>query len=117
MVHQNAVFDYLWIDDLIEIVKWFIDYKPSFKHYNVCSGRRVELVSLAQLIKRIMNVSYDILVENNIMRKKYTGDNSRLLKEMGEISFTDYERTIQELVIFYQSIWNTTDLDILTNPI
>ena len=115
VIHQNAVFDYLWINDLIEIVKWFIVHKPSFKHYNVCSGRRVELVSLAKMIKGIMNYPGEIIVANNIMGKEYTGDNIRLLKELGDISFADYEKTIQELVVFYQSIWDTLDLKMLNN--
>lgn len=115
VVHQNAVFDYLWINDLIEIVKWFIANKPSFKQYNVCSGRRVELVSLAETIKGIMNFSGEIIVENDTIGKEYTGDNTRLLKELGDISFADYEKTVQELVAFYQGIWDTLDLDMLNH--
>ena len=73
------------------------------------------MVSLAKMIKGIMNYPGEIIVENNIMGKEYTGDNIRLLKELGDISFADYEKTIQELVVFYQSIWDTLDLKMLNN--
>lgn len=109
VVHQNAVFDYLWINDLIEIVRWFIENEPVYKHYNVCSGRRVELVSLARIIKNVMKAPYDIWIADDTMKREYTGDNTRLLKEMGGFSFTDYEETIGELVEFYQSIWHMID--------
>ena len=109
IIHQNVVFDYLWIDDLGEIVKWFIENEPAYKHYNVCSGRKIDLLSLAQMIKRVMDVSQDIIVENDTLKREYTGDNGRLLKEMGKFTFSDYEYTIKELVTFYKSIWNTID--------
>lgn len=109
VIHQNVVFDYLWVEDLSDIVKWFIEHKPAYRHYNVCSGRRTDLLSLAQIIKDVMHASCDIIVENKMMKREYTGDNGRLLKEMGKISFSDYEKTIIELVRFYQGIWHTID--------
>ncbi|MCQ2505787.1 MAG: NAD-dependent epimerase/dehydratase family protein [Lachnospiraceae bacterium] len=54
IMYQNAVYDYLWVEDLIPILEWFIENKPKYHRYNVCSGRREELINIAKLVKQVV---------------------------------------------------------------
>lgn len=101
-IQKNVYFDYLWVEDLSRIIGWFIEHEQKYKHYNVCSGRKIDLYSLAVMIRDIMGVSCDIKVYEEGLKPEYTGDNQRLLEEIGNYHFADYEITIQKLVDYYK---------------
>lgn len=101
-LYQNVYFDYLWIDDLVKIMKWFIENKPQYKHYNVCSGKRIDLLSLAEMVRECTQSNFDIIVKKQGYKREYTGDNSRLLQELGGICLSDYKDTICSLIAYYQ---------------
>jgi GDP-L-fucose synthase len=67
--------DYLYINDLCKIVKWFIGNTPKYNSYDVCTNKAVRLSDVAQAI----GVKYTVH-ENSW--SVYGGDNKRLLKEM-----------------------------------
>lgn len=100
-VHQNARADFLFIDDLVRIVQWFIENKPKYQTYNVCSGQTYEYVSLANLISKIAHNKADVTVNNNKIQKEYSGDNSRLVEELGDFEFTPIEQALELLYIWY----------------
>lgn len=100
-IQKNVYYDYLWIDDLVNIMRWFLSHNPRYKHYNVCTGRKIDLYTLACMVRKITNVSCEIVVEKAGLKKEYTGDNSRLLEEIGEYKFADYYKTIETLVDYY----------------
>lgn len=99
---QNVYFDYLWVDDLAEIIKWFLENEPKYRHYNVCSGRKIDLYTLACKVKEILDTDCDIIVEKPGFKKEYTGCNRRLKDEMGEMVFREWEETIKELSRYYR---------------
>ena len=101
-VNQNRMFDFLYIDDLGKIMKWFIENTPSFKHYNVCTGVPISLLEIAETIKKVCKNPFDIIVKMEGMGKEYSGTNKRLLNEIGGFQFTDYSRGIRVLYEFYR---------------
>lgn len=102
VIHQNVFFDYLYVKDLCQIIRWFLTHEPKFHYYNICTGNAIDIHSLAQKAVKAAGSSSRIVVENERLGKEYSGDNTRLLTEMGRYEFTDIDTAIQELLQFYQ---------------
>lgn len=109
-IERNVFFDYLWIDDLVKIVQWFISENPKHNHYNVCSGRRIDLYRLACMVKSILGSECDIIVKEPGWKKEYTGSNDRLIAEIGEFHFTEYQDAIARLCDYYKNNLHLIDI-------
>ena len=110
---QNMYFDYIYIDDLVNIMRFFIENKPQHYHYNVCRGEHIDLLSLGQMIKKVMKSDCEFGVAKDGYKKEYSGDNSRLLKELGEYHFKPFEETIEDMADYYRNILSEIDESIL----
>jgi len=112
VIRQNAVFDYLYVDDLAKITRWFAENQGKWKcrAYNVCSGKGYELTSLAAMVADVSGVNPAIVVKNEGMAQEYTGDNSQLLRELNGYEFSDLRDCIGELYSWYLANKNLTDL-------
>lgn len=101
-IGQNVYFDYLWIEDLLQILRWFIEEKPRYKRYNVCRGQKIDLYSLAVIVREILDINCSILVGKPGWKPEYTGNNSRLMAEMEEFSFTSFDMSVKSLCKYYR---------------
>ena len=110
-LQKNVYFDYLWIDDLCHIMQWFIENKPKYKHYNVCRGTKIDLYSLALMVREILDIDCNIVVGESGWKPEYTGNNERLLEEVGNIQFTGFRESIQQLCEFYRANIDMIDDD------
>lgn len=108
-LQKNVYFDYLWIDDLCKIMKWFMENEPKYKHYNVCRGTKIDLFSLACMVREILNIDCEIVVKEQGWKPEYTGSNERLLAEVGECQFTDFMESIRVLADYYRENINCID--------
>ena len=99
---RNMYFDYLYVDDLAVILEWFISHEPKYQHYNVCSGQPVTLLSLAEIVKEEMASDARIIKAGEDWKSAYTGDNTRLITEYGELSLTPMREAIREMIAFYR---------------
>lgn len=102
-LQKNIYFDYLWIDDLCDITDWFINNTPRHHHYNVCRGERIDLLSLAKLVRELLDIDCDILVSEEGWKPEYSGSNSRLLEEIGEYKFATFRDSISKLCDYYRA--------------
>lgn len=102
VIHRNVFFDYLYIKDLCNIMRWFLEHDPKERYYNVCTGNAIDIYTIAQKVVKAANSNSKIIIEAESLGKEYSGDNSRLLREIGEYTFTDIEPAIKELVSFYR---------------
>jgi GDP-L-fucose synthase len=102
VVNQNSIFDYLYIDDFCVLLEKFMNQKPSKKTYNLCTSMPVDLITLAQHIKKISKHYGEIIVKNKEIKMNYTGDNTRFLKEFGDYNFIDHESAIKDLYNWYK---------------
>ncbi len=102
-IQKNIYFDYIWVNDLCCIMEWFVENVPSYKHYNVCRGKKIDLYSIACKIREILNIDCDIVVGETGWKKEYTGDNKRLLNEIGDFQFSGIDETIYDLYEYYRS--------------
>lgn len=80
-IRQDCMFDYMHVSDLGKILTWIINSEPKYNTYNACSGKRISLLEIAQMVKRKMNSDMEIVILNEGWNKEYTGSNVRLLKE------------------------------------
>ena len=108
-IHQNAVFDFLYINDLVKIVQWFIDNEPQHKVYNVCSGKTYDYISLARKINDISLKNLDPVIEKEGCRAEYSGDNSLLLSELGSFDFIPMDESLQAMYRWYEKHKNQID--------
>lgn len=109
LLRQNVVFDYLWVQDLATITGWFIENTPQQTSYNVCTGRGRELLELAEIVAAISGQKPEIQVKTPGMGAEYTGDNSRLMKEVPTLQFEPMHAAIEALYGWYEENRNAID--------
>ena len=100
-IKSNSTLDYLYIDDLVKITKWFIENKPKRNVYNICSGNVFTCENLAQKIKQITSKDLNIHLIDLESKNEYSGDNSQLLNEL-DFKFTPIEESIKSLYNYYK---------------
>ena len=102
-IRQNVRFDYLHVDDLVVITRWFMEHDAHHSAYNVCSADPVEILSLARSVCSASGKDLEIRVAAEGLGREYSGDNSRLLGELGGFSFRKQEEAIAELYAWYDA--------------
>ena len=112
-IAQNVVFDYLYIADFVRLVEKLLDCDWLYRHMNITPTQSIDLVSLAEIINEVTGNKAGITVLNPGWNTEYTGDNQRLLEVVGPFDFTSYQDGIRELAVYYQSVWDSLDLDVV----
>jgi GDP-L-fucose synthase len=100
-MNQNRVFDYIYINDLMPILDYFIEHETKNNIYNVTPDKSVRLLDLAKKIKKISQKDIEIRVAKDGLGPEYTGDNTRLRSEMPNVSFMDIDVAIKKLYDWY----------------
>ena len=52
-IKQNRKFDYIYVEDLMPILDYFIDKTAQYKEYNITPDESTELYSLAEKVRMI----------------------------------------------------------------
>ena len=112
-LRQNRRFSYLFIDDLMPIVDFFIENNVKYKNYNIVPNEQVELLQLAEIIKNISNKNIEIKVSQDGYGLDYTGNNQRLLNEFADIKFTSIHESIAKLYKYYEQNIKLLDKNLL----
>ena len=100
---QNKIFDFLYVDDLVKIVQWFVGHDPKQHVYNVCSGQSYEFKALAQKVLKAASKNLDIIVKTEGRGTEYSGDNTLLLNEIKGFKFSAIDDSIQHLYRWYDA--------------
>ena len=103
VIRQNVKFDYLDVADLAGVTACFLEHAPRHKAYNVCRGRSYSLTQLAELVAEVSGCTPRIVVRNPQLAPEYSGDNSRMLDELGPYQFREMKDSIRELYHWYQA--------------
>lgn len=112
-IRKNVYFDYLYINDFCKMVERFIKLeKPRYHSYNITSGKRIDLITLAEIVKKVSEKEVPIIVCSEGLANEYTADNSRLIEEIGQEPLTAYEIAVKELYEFYKS--REKDIDLMS---
>ena len=110
---QNRFFSYLYIDDLMPILDFFISNNMKYKSYNIVPDKKISLLEIAGIIKTFSDKKIWIKVKKRGYGFEYTGDNSRLVKEFKKVKFTDIKDSITQLYNYYKQNINLIDKKLL----
>ena len=112
-INQDAIFDYLYIDDLVRILDMMIEAKPRKTFYNLGRGEGINLKSIAEMVNRLMGKGLPLRAKQEGLNREYTCDTGRFKNEFGDFGSTDFEKSAKEMIGYYQSILNTIDKETL----
>lgn len=112
-MNQNRLFSYLYVDDLMPVLDYFIENKTSYNCYNVVPDDTHELYKLAQKVLEVSGKKLDITVKNDGMGSSYTGSNLRLKNEINGISFSNIDTAITQLYHWYSDNITRLNKDVL----
>lgn len=104
-LHQNCVFDFMWVKDLISILDYFINNAPKYHDYNICTGSKTEIINICKMIQEFMDVSLPISVEKEGLNNEYSGNNQRLYEEIPLLKFTSLSDGIKKQITYERGIW------------
>jgi len=102
IANKNVVFSYLYIDDFVRVLEHFIESEARHKSYNVVPDGTADLLSIARMVNGISGSKLPIAVKNPGMGNEYSGDNSRLRRELPDFRFTPMEQSLRELYGWYE---------------
>ena len=103
-IKQNVYFDYFYVNDLVDIIDFFIIHKAKYKFYNIGTGKPINLFQIAQRIIALTKNEVPIQILKNGWNKEYSCDVTRLQSEIPKLKFTDLDTSIKEMIEYYQSI-------------
>lgn len=113
IIRQNVNFSWLYIEDFLKILVYFLIHDPKYSTYNINPSSPTDLVSIAQLINSLADFKSEICVENEGLNLEYSGDNARLIEEIGDFPFTPMKSCIKNLIEYYSSILSDMDHEII----
>jgi len=105
-IRKDCYFDYLHVNDLAQIITWAVETDMKYHDYNACSGKKILLSEIAQVVNQIMGVNREInVIDKDGLENEYTGDNSRLIEESHICFRFPIEKGIKDLIEYEKEIW------------
>lgn len=112
-VRRDCAFDFLYIDDLADAVRWALDSDLRFHDYNVCHGRPYRLLELAETVRAVSGRDLEIRLLSPEENLDYTASRDRLRREAPELPVTPMAEAIRALYAYYDTHRAIIDYDIL----
>lgn len=112
-IKQNRKFDYLYVNDFMPILDWFVQNEPKYKAYNITPDSSISLYDLAVIVREVAGKPlHPIVVSQEGMGLEYSGDNSRLKSELA-LNLTPLALAIRDLYIWYSGNKEQLDRNLL----
>lgn len=115
VINQNVYFDYIYIDDLVKMIDWFVHNEAKEKIYNVTTGKKVDLLTLANLVNATSDFQSEIRVLNDGLNNEYTSNNGRVMKELGDFKFISHKDAIIKMREYFRYNLENLDKNIIIN--
>ena len=106
---QDRKFDYLYLDDLMPVLEYFIENDGRHKAYNVTPDKAIELSDLAERVRVISGTALPVKAAQPGQGLEYSGDNSRLRQEIKGLKFTGIDEAIRKMLDWYRTNKNKLD--------
>ena len=100
VINKNVYFDYIYIDDLVKMIDWFIHNDDKEKIYNVTTGKKVDLVDL-------VNETSDFQSEIKVLNDGL--NNEKIIRELGDFKYTSHKDAIIKMREYFS--YNLDNLD------
>lgn len=111
---QDCKFDYIYIEDFMNIIKYFIKNSPKEKFFNIGSGNKYNLYSLAEKINKLDIYSLPITVQKKGLNREYTTNIDLLKSEIKDLKLKTIDQTIKSFYLYYLSHKSIINPDLLT---
>lgn len=95
---QNALFDFLYVRDIVPVLAYFIENEPVHKAYNLCAGTKTLVGDIAKEVRRQMRSDLSIVFKQSGCGLEYTGNNARLRSEIHNWNPRPISEGIKEIV-------------------
>ena len=115
VINKNVFFDYIYIDDLVKMIDWTIHNETKEKIYNVTTGTKIDLISLANLVNETSDFKSEIRVLTDGLNNEYTSNNQRILSEMGSFEFTTHKNAISKMREYFKMNFKNLDKESIIN--
>ena len=102
IMKQNVYFDYMFIDDFVRIVDYFINNDSKEKVFNIGTGKKIDLVTIAKKINRVADKKTKIIIAKPKLKNEYTCNNKKLMRELGQFTFMDFDTSLKKLYFWYK---------------
>jgi GDP-L-fucose synthase len=102
VIRQNVKFDYLYVNDFVRIVKYFLTGSFKYKAYNVGTGEPADLLTIVKKLESISGLQAQIRINKVGWNKEYTCDNARLMAEIPDFVFTSLDSALFGLYNWYK---------------
>jgi GDP-L-fucose synthase len=113
-IRRECKFDYIYIDDLPNVVEWFLENNPMYHDYNFTYGMPVLLTELAEMTVRASGKKLDITMLNpDGYNNEYTSSNKRLSDEISWFKPTKLEIAVEKLYQYYSDNQEIIDIETL----
>ncbi|MBO5038733.1 MAG: NAD(P)-dependent oxidoreductase [Alphaproteobacteria bacterium] len=112
-LRQNRRFSYLDVNDLPQILEFFIENHPRHKSYNITPDSFVELADIAKIIQTISPNNIPVRIAAQGYGLDYYGSNKRLKAELQSVAFTPINRSVEKLYAYYAANKNAIDKNLL----
>ncbi len=100
-IKQDVMFDYLYIKDLIPIIKFFLKSKKESGDFNISTTKSIMLSEIVNLINKNSKKPSKVAIINKSLNFQYTGSNKKLLKTIPTLNITSYEESIHDFYNYY----------------
>lgn len=97
-LHQDCYFDFMYVTDIYYVLEYFIENRPKYHSYNMCTGVRLKLSEVCQMIQKEMSTNLEVAFEREGMNNEYSANNKRLLDEMIGFNFTSIQDGIKQQI-------------------
>jgi GDP-L-fucose synthase len=115
VINKNVYFDYIYIDDLVKMIDWFIHNDAKEKIYNVTTGKKIDLLTLANIVNEISDFQSEIKVLNDGFNHEYSSNNERVMREIHDFKFTSHKDAIIKMREYFSYNIDSLDKDMIIN--
>jgi UDP-glucose 4-epimerase len=113
-IRRECKFDYIYIDDLPNMVEWFLENNPKYHDYNFTYGSPVLLTELAEMTLQAAGKKLEVIMLNpDGINNEYTSSNKRLINEVLFFKPTKLDIAVEKLYRYYVDNKDSIDYKIL----
>ena len=106
IINQDSIFDYLFVEDMQKIIEFFITNIPRHNIINLTPTKSISLQEIAHMVNSFSRHHVPIKIINQQANHEYTGDNSRLKKELQSFQFTPMQIGLKKMYDFMIGKYN-----------
>lgn len=110
-IKQDVIFDYLYIKDLIPIIKFFLKNQKVSGDFNISTSESISLSQIVEQINKNSKKPSKVTIINKKLNYQYTGDNQKLKKTILSLKITSYKDSIKDFYNYFEKNIETLDKD------